>query len=90
MLAHINVGRMRMRGKNLPNGRFDLVWSFRRVRCSDMLRIGRGCLSSIREDTVSITRTATHRARESPLVVVDGSTTGRSSVSMDAMIYEIL
>lgn len=29
---------------NVLKGEFDLVWSFMRVRCSDIFRIGKGCL----------------------------------------------
>lgn len=53
--------------------------------------MGKGCLRLTRQwlHHFETTSMRTHRARERPEVVVEGRTTGSSSVSIEAMVVSI-
>ena len=65
-----------------PNGLGRFFCSCKRVKCSEIFKIGSGCL---RESSACIRTTfagQTYRARDRADIVDDGSTTGCSSVSI--------
>lgn len=64
-------------------GADSFVCNFRLVRCSETLSIGRGCLHHLGEcESWMCEDDDTHNEMESPEVVLDGSTTGSSSLSV--------
>lgn len=70
-----------------PKGELWLVCNLSRVRCSEMFKIGKGWL--IDEPLESISRADcanTHSERVKPDVVLDGSTTETSSVSIALIV----
>ena len=73
--------------ENKPKGFLAFFWSFNRVKCSEILRIGRGCLIDFNQLQGWEMSVDAYRDSERPDTVLEGSTTGKSSVSIALMVF---